>query len=550
MRVISILLTSLLILAGCKKSEPTMSKIEQKVNQFSPTLLEYDSSKLDENQKMVVTKLHEAAKVMDTIFLKQVYSKNDQVLQQIKSIQADTAKYLLDYFEIMFGPFDRLQHNQPFFGSAEKPKGANFYPEDMTKEEFTDWIKAHPEDEVAFTSELTMIRRDGDKLVAIPYSEFFKEDLSKAATFLREAAQYADNPSLKKYLLSRATAFETNDYYQSDMDWMDLKDHKIEVVIGPYEVYEDELFNYKASFECYLTIRDADASEKLKVFGSYLDDLEKNLPIPDEHKNFGRGSESPMEVVQQIYSSGDCKAGIQTIAFNLPNDERVREAKGSKKVLLKNLHEAKFKKQLYPIAQIILNEDKLKYVTFDGFFTDVLMHEMSHGLGPGNIEINGRKTDVKKELKETYSTIEECKADVLGMYNNIFMIKKGEFKPEFENEIWYSFLGGIFRSIRFGMSEAHGGSNAIIFNYLFENGAYVIDEKTGKLTINHDYIYDVIKDLANKLLMIQATGDYAGSKAMIEKYVVETPVIKKFRDKLSGIPIDIRPVYSIDKSEM
>jgi hypothetical protein len=331
------------------------------------------------------------------------------------------------------------------------------------------------------------------------------------------------------------------------MAWMDLKDHKIEVVIGPYEVYEDELFNYKASFECYLTIRDADASEKLKVFGTYLDDLERNLPNPQEHKNFDRGSESPMVVVQQIYSAGDCKAGIQTIAFNLPNDERVREAKGSKKVLLKNLHEAKFKKQLYPIAEVILEKDKLQYVTFDGFFTDVLMHEMSHGIGPGNIEIDGRETDVKKELKETYSTIEECKADVLGMYNNMFMIEKGEFDPSFENEIWYSFLGSVFRSIRFGISEAHGGSNAIIFNFLLEKGAYVFDEATEKIQIDHDKIYPVVKELASKLLMIQATGDYQASKAFMAKYVVETPIIKRIRAKLSDIPVDIRPVYAIEQ---
>jgi len=546
MKILSACLVIIIFILGCSKKEQ-MSEIEKKVQQFSPTLLTYDNSVLDKNQKMVVQKLYEAAQVMDEIFLKQVYSKNDQVLQSIKQSSSPDKEYYLQYFDIMFGPFDRLDDNKPFYGTEMKPKGANFYPEDMTKEEFLKWIKDHPEDEKAFTSEFTMIRREGDNLIAIPYSEFFKEELGRAAKLLREAAEYADNPSLKKYLLTRATAFETNDYFESDMAWMDLKDHKIEVVIGPYEVYEDELFNYKASFECYLTIRDADASEKLKVFGQYLDDLERNLPNPEEQKNFERGSESPMVVVQQIYSSGDCKAGIQTIAFNLPNDERVREAKGSKKVLLKNLHEAKFKKQLYPIAQIVLPEDKLKYVTFDGFFNDVLMHEMSHGLGPGNIDIDGRKTDVKKELKETYSTIEECKADVLGMYNNIFMIEKGVFEPEFADEIWYSFLGGIFRSIRFGMGEAHGGSNAIIFNYLLENGAYIFDEEAGKIYIDHDKIYDVVRDLASKLLFIQATGDYQKSKEMIDKYVVETPVIKRIRKKLSDIPIDIKPIYSIEQ---
>jgi hypothetical protein len=331
------------------------------------------------------------------------------------------------------------------------------------------------------------------------------------------------------------------------MAWMDLKDHDIEIVIGPYEVYEDGLFNYKAAFTCFLTVRDPKESEKLKVFGSYLNEMEKNLPIPDEHKNFNRGSESPIVVVQEIYSSGDTKAGIQTIAFNLPNDERVREAKGSKKVMLKNLHEAKFQKQLIPIANIVMTENEIANVTFDGFFNHTLMHEMTHGIGPGNITKDGQKTSVKNELQETYSTMEECKADILGMYMNILMIEKGVYPKEFEEEIWPSFLAGIFRSVRFGIGEAHGGGNAIIFNYMYDNGAYLFDEKTEKLSVNYDKVYDVLKNLATELVMIQANGDYAGAKAMIEKYVVLTPVMQKLIGKLSDIPVDIKPVFQIEQ---
>lgn len=527
---------------SCQKQEEG-SLITKKAAQFVPTNISYDETGLDDNQRIVINNLYQAAKIMDEIFLKQVYSKNEFIKSELLESSNGEA---LKYFNINFGPFDRLDHNKPFYGIAEKPKGANFYPEDMSKQEFEQWITNHPEDEETFTSEFTIIRRDGDNLIAIPYSEFFKEELSRASALLRKAAQHADNLSLKKYLEARANAFETNDYYESDVAWMDLKDHKIEVVIGPYEVYEDELFNYKASFTCFLTIRDADASEKLAIFGSHINEMEKNLPIGDEFKNFGRGSESPIVVVQQIYSAGDTKAGVQTIAFNLPNDERVREAKGSKKVLLKNFHEAKFEKQLIPIAKIILVEEELKNVTFNGFFNHVLMHEMSHGVGPGKIEIDGRQTEVKKELKDTYSTLEECKADILGMYNNMLMIEKGVYPSEFRNEIWPSFLGGVFRSIRFGINEAHGAGNAIIFNYFYENGAYLFDEETEKISINYNKIDAVLKSLANELLMVQALGDYTAAKKMIADYANETPVIKRIREKLSEIPIDIKPVYALD----
>jgi hypothetical protein len=447
----------------------------------------------------------------------------------------------------MFGPFDRLEHDEPFIGTDKKPLGANFYPEDMTKEEFENHIKNNPDDEKAFTSEFTVIRRVDGMLVAIPYSEYYKDKLTEASKLLKEAAEYADNMTLKTYLNSRADAFLSNDYYQSDMDWMDLKDHAIEVVIGPYEVYEDGMFNYKAAFECFLTLKDPEESKKLDVFKSYLRDMEIHLPIPDEHKNFNRGSESPLAVVNEIFTAGDTKAGVQTLAFNLPNDERVRQAKGSKKVMLKNVQEAKYDKILIPIAEIVLEPDQIQYVTFDAFFNHTLMHEMSHGIGPGFIKVDGRDTEVKKELKETYSTLEECKADILGMYNNIFMIDKGVFPETFANETWVTFLAGTFRSVRFGINEAHGGGNAIIYNYLLEKGAYEYNEETQKIKVNFEKIGPVLEELANVVLMIQAKGDYQGAKDLIAKYVVNSPSMQTLRDKLSELPVDIKPIYEIEQ---
>jgi hypothetical protein len=524
-----------------------MTQIEQTIAKFVPTELKYDANSLDERQKKVVEKLYEASKVMDEIFLDQVYSKNYQIKEDLEKQDTKEAKEKLELFNIMFGPFNRLEDDAPFIGTEKKPLGANFYPEDMTKDEFENWIKNHPEDEKAFTSEFTVIRRNGDKLVAIPYSQFWKDKLTKASNLLKEAAEYADNPTLKKYLNSRADAFLSNDYYQSDMDWMDVKNNTIEVVIGPYEVYEDEMFNYKASFESFVTLKDKAETEKLEVFKKYLRDMEIHLPIPDEYKNFDRGSESPLAVVNEVFTAGDTKAGVQTLAFNLPNDERVRQAKGSKKVMLKNVSQAKYDKLLVPIAKIVMDPDQMQYITFNSFFTHSLMHEMSHGIGPGFIKVDGRDTEVRKELKETYATLEECKADILGMYNNVFMIEKGVFPESFERETYATFLAGIFRSVRFGISEAHGGGNAIIYNYLLENGGYEYNPETQKVKVNFEKVGPVLKDLANKILMIQAKGDYQGAKDLIAKYVVNSPSMQTLHEKLSDLPVDIRPVYQIEE---
>jgi Peptidase family M49 len=523
--------------------------LKEKIAKFVPVELKYDSTLLDEREKIVVEKLYLASKVMDEIFREQVYAENDNIRKKLETSKNEFDRLALEYFNIMSGPFDRLDHDKPFWGKEKKPLGANFYPADMTKEEFNKWIKNHPEDKDTFTSEFTVMRKGNNGLKAIPYSLFYKDKLNRASQLLKEAADYCDNPSLKKYLELRADAFATNDYFESDMAWMDLKNHKIEVVIGPYEVYEDNLFNYKASFESFVTIKDPVESEKLKKFGSYLAEIEDHLPIDKQYKNTARGSESPIMVVNEIYSGGDTKAGVQTLAFNLPNDERVREAKGSKKVMLKNVHEAKFEKLLLPIANIVLDNDQLRYVTFDGFFNHTLMHEMSHGVGPGFITVNGIKTEVKKELKETYSKLEECKADILGMYNNIFMIKKDVYKKDFDKEIYITFLAGVFRSVRFGINEAHGGGTAIIYNYLLENGGYEYNSRTEKVRVNFDKIYPALKDLANKILMLQATGDYEGAKKIIAKYAVYSPSMEKLRNKLSTLPVDIKPVFQIEEKK-
>jgi hypothetical protein len=538
-----------------QKESEEVTMLKEKIDKFVPVEIQYDEALLTDREKVVLEKLYRASKIIDELFLEQVYSKNNQIKSDLLSKVANKSvlseqpelKLQLELFNIMFGPFNRLEDDEPFIGTDKKPLGANFYPEDMTKEEFENRIKKNPQDEKSFTSEFTVIRRKDGTLTAIPYSEYFKDKLTKASNLLKEAAEFADNPSLKKYLISRADAFLSNDYYQSDMDWMDLRDHNIEVVIGPYEVYEDAMFNYKAAFESFVTIKDPVETKKLEVFAKYLNDIEKNLPLDDKHKNYTRGSESPIVVANEVFTAGDTKAGVQTLAFNLPNDERVRQAKGSKKVMLKNVHEAKFEKLLKPIAEVVLEPEQLKHVTFDAFFNHTLMHEMSHGVGPGFIRVNGRDTEVKKELKETYSTMEECKADILGMYNNIFMIEKGVYPKESEHQIWVTFLAGAFRSMRFGIGEAHGGGNAIIYNYLLEKGGFAYDAGTQKVRVDFEKIYPALKELCNLVLTIQAEGNYQGAKDLIAKYAVNSSSIDVLRKKLEMLPVDIRPVFEIEE---
>jgi Peptidase family M49 len=547
----------ILLLSGCKQNQTgSQSQVNQtkeinmlkaKIAKFVPVDITYDSSMLTDGQKKVIEYLYRASVVTDSIYIDQYYSRNEVIKAQLTADTSEAGNLRLAYFKIMGGPFDRLEQNKPFVDSYQKPAGANFYPEDMTKDDFNNWLKKNPGDEKSFTSTFTMIRKENGKLTAIPYSTYYKKRLTEAAKDLKEAAKYAENTTLKKYLELRAKAFETNDYFESDLAWMDLKNNTIEPVIGPYEVYEDELFNYKAAFESFITIKDPEESAKLKKFAGYLGDIENHLPIPDKYKNKNRGSESPIVVANEIYAGGEAHYGVQTLAFNLPNDERVREAKGSKKVMLKNVHQAKFEKLLQPIAQIVMAPDQLHYVTFNAFFSHSLMHEISHGVGPGIITVKGKKTTVQKELKETYSTLEECKADVLGMYNNIFMIEKGVYPKEFEKQTYVTFLAGIFRSIRFGINEAHGGGNAIIYNYLLEKGGYKYDDKTQKVSVNFDKIYPALKDLANRLLMIQATGNYDDAKAFIAKYSFISPTMDSLRTRLSNLPVDIRPVFEIQK---
>jgi hypothetical protein len=522
-----------------------VADIEQRVSQFAPVPLSADLSALTDEDRRVLAKLLEASRPMDDIFLRQVWAGNPAFRQKVEAHQGPRAEAARQYYEIHFGPWDRLAEMEPFVGDHEHPEGAGYYPEDLTKEEFEAWLEKNPGDREAFTSTFTVIRREGDRLVAVPYSEEYREWLTGSARLLREAAAETSNASLKRYLELRAAAFESDDYYESDMAWMDL-DAPVEVTIGPYETYEDGLFGYKAAFESFVTVNLPEESAALARYKEQLPFLERNLPIPDEHKNLNRGTESPIRVVDTVFTAGDTKAGVQTIAFNLPNDERVREAKGSKKVLLRNTMRAKYDRILVPIAERVLAESQVKDVSFDAYFDEVLHHELSHGLGPGTITLDGRKTEVRLELKEHYSTLEEAKADVMGIYNILALIEKGEMPRDLLRTLEPTYVAGLFRSARFGLDEAHGQGVAAQFNYLLEKGALAVDDQ-GRFRAVSEKFPEGIRALLHDILMLQAVGDYEGTKQFLDRYGKATPELRAAIERLSDVPVDIRPVYEAVK---
>jgi hypothetical protein len=517
--------------------------VKAQLQKFAPTEIRYDDGLLDPREKQVLENLIQAARSMDEIFLRQVDRRNVELRENLLQSSAPNAEIYKNYFRIHFGPFDRLEEDTPFIGSEQKPEGATFYPPDMTKEEFLEWLRVHPEDREAFESNFTVIHREGKNLVAVPYSVEYKQFLEPAAEALSHAAELALNPSLKMYLAKRAEAFLSNDYYESDLAWMDIEGSMIDPTIGPYEVYEDRLMGYKAAFEAFITIVDVEESRRFEEFGKHLPELEMNLPIPDEFKNTSRGLESPTSVASLVFSAGDTKAGIQTIAFNLPNDERVREAKGSKKVMLKNVIRAKFEKILVPISREVLAEDLAGLVSFDAYFYETYLHEMAHGLGPGKIIVNGVETTVNKELREHYSVIEEAKADIVGLYNALYFHEKG-LLPQSERETLSTFLAGLFRSIRFGVEEAHGGANLIELNFLSERGVTSQDPKSLVYRIDFEKARQGVEELAKELLMLEALGDYRGASEFIARYGVLTDRTREVLGKLGDIPVDIDPVYT------
>ena len=526
-------------------SAQTADDLEKKTARFAPTDLSADVSALPQNERDALTHIIRAAQVMDALFLEQVWGGNETLLVDLLRDQSALGTARLRYFLINKGPWSRLDHNEPFIpGVPKKPEQANYYPAGATKAEVEKWIAGlNPAQKLQATGFFTTIRRGPDgRFVAVPYSTEYQGELEIAAGHLREAARLTKQPTLKAFLEARAAAFSSNDYYDSDVKWMEL-DATIEPTIGPYEVYEDEWFNYKAAFEAFVTVKDQNESAKLQKFAGSLQEIENNLPIDAKYRNPRLGALAPIAVVNTVFSAGDANRGVQTAAFNLPNDERVIREKGSKRVMLKNNQEAKFSKVLVPISKIALAAADQPHVAFEAFFTHILMHELMHGLGPHDIAVGARKTTVRQELKDTYSTIEEAKADVSGLFALQFLVDRGQLDKSFERTMYTTFLASSFRSMRFGINEAHGRGQAIQVNYFLDKGALRVNAD-GTFTVDASKVRQAVTDLTRDIMTLQAEGSYAKAKAMIDALGVLRPEVQRVLDRLTAIPIDIAPRFT------
>jgi hypothetical protein len=545
-----VLVSAAVLLAGSRPSTqevrvPDQATLEAMARQFAPTEITADVSALPANERQALARLVQAGYVMDALFLRQSWAGNEALLLHLLTDRTPLGQARLHYFLINKGPWDRLDHNKPFVaGVPAKPEGANFYPAGSTKAEVESWMAKLPEAQrEAVAGFFTTIRRaPGGGFQAVPYSVEYQGELARAAELLREAAALTRQPTLQKFLASRADAFISNDYYASDVAWMEL-DASIEPTIGPYEVYEDEWFNAKAAFEAFIALRDEAESAKLARLGAELQDIENHLPIAPSMRNPKLGSLAPIRVVNVVLAAGDGNHGVQTAAYNLPNDERVVREKGAKRVMLKNVQEAKFRLVLEPIARQVLAAPDQPNVTFDAFFTHILMHELMHGLGPHQIRVAGKETTVRAQLKETYSAMEEAKADISGLFALQYLLDKGVLDKSLQRTIYDTFLASAFRSIRFGLNEAHGRGIALQLNWLLDAGAFRV-AGDGTFAVDPAKIKDAVSRLTGEIMTLQAEGDYARAKDMLARLAVVRPEIKRALDRLQSIPVDIEPRFT------
>jgi hypothetical protein len=521
--------------AGASAPPATDSPIEKKLAQYTSVRLTTDLSRLSESERKMIPLLIDAARAMDAIFWREAYGNRDSLLQQIGD--ASTRRYA----EINYGPWDRLDNNAPFVeGVGPKPAGSGFYPPDITKEELEAAARKSPGLAKALRSQYTVVRRDPAKgLVAVPYHEAFAEPVRTAAGKLEEAARLADDPGLRRYLELRAKALLTDEYQASDFAWLEMKNNLVDVVIGPIETYEDQLFGYKASHEAFVLVKDKEWSSRLARYAAMLPSLQRELPVPAAYKREKPGTDSDLNAYDAVYYAGDANAGSKTIAINLPNDEEVQLKKGTRRLQLKNAMQAKFDKILLPIASELIAEDQRSHINFDAFFSNVMFHEVAHGLGIKNT-INGKGT-VREALKEQAGGLEEGKADILGLYMLTKLHQRGELKGKDLDDNYVTFLASIFRSIRFGASNAHGQANTAQLSFFQDRGAFTRDSASGRYRVDFPRMRAAVDELAGVILRFQGNGDYAGVTSFMKERGRLSPALQQDLARLGsrGIPVDI-----------
>ncbi|HEX2573838.1 MAG TPA: hypothetical protein VH877_30095 [Polyangia bacterium] len=542
-----VLLLPLLLSPGPATAAPPtdVAALEQQSARFAPVDIGADLTAMPAHERHALAELVRAAELLDNLYLRQVWAGNEPLLYDLAADTTPLGRARLHALRINKGPWSRLDQNAPFLpGVPPKPPAANFYPLDATKMEVEQWFTslAPAEREVAHGFFTTIRRGPDGKLRAVPYSIEYQSELQLAAEHLRRAAKLTQQPSLARFLEKRAAALLSNDYYDSDVAWLEL-DASIDPTFGPYEVYEDEWFNAKAAFEGYINVRDDAASARLARLGRELQDIEDHLPIEPALRNPKLGGLAPIRVVNVIFSAGQGNDGVQSAAYNLPNDERITRDKGTKRVMLKNNQEAKFNRVLLPIAQKTLVPAALGEVSFDAFFTHILMHELMHGLGPHNISVGGRATTVRAQLEELYSAIEEAKADVSGLYALQRLVDRGVLDKGLERTMYTTFVASIFRSIRFGVTEAHGKANAIELNYLLDQGA-VRATPEGRFSIDRAKMKPAIMALTRDLMTLQGHGDRAQAQGLLDRLGVVRPEVQRALDRLADVPVDIEPRFT------
>lgn len=494
-----------------------------------------DLQGLSPAEKEMIPLLVEAAQQMDAVFWKQAWGQPAELLASIE----DPA--MARFAEVNYGPWDRLDGNTPFVdGVGPKPDGARFYPADMTKAEFERYVADHPDQREALESLYTLVRRGPNgELLAVPYSEAFAEETAAAATALEAAADLAEDAGLERYLRLRAQALRSDEFRASDMAWLDMRTNGLDVVIGPIETYEDQLFGRKAAHEAYVLIKDKAWSQRLTRYAQFLPELQAGLPVPAKYKAEEPGTDTDLNAYDVVYYAGDCNAGSKTIAINLPNDEQVQLAKGSRRLQLKNAMRAKFDAILVPIAEELIAEDLQRHITFDAFFGNTMFHEVAHGLGIKRTLTTGGT--VREALKEHSSSLEEGKADILGLSMVTQLFAKGEITDGVLKDNYVTFLAGIFRSVRFGASSAHGRANMIRFNFFESLGAFERDPGTGRYRVDMDNMQLAVEALSRRILMIQGDGDYNAAASMVGELGVIGPALQADLDRLTqaGIPVDV-----------
>jgi hypothetical protein len=535
--------------ASMAEALPNPEQLASMAARFAPVDVKVDVASLPAQERAALAKLVEASRYVDALFMRQRFAGNNALLLQLLSDRSALGRARVDYFLLNKGPWSELDEDRAFLpGVAAKPPGGNFYPADATREQVDSWMQGLPQaDKTEATGFFTTIRRGADgKFLSVPYSLEYQGELMEMARLLREAAALTQQPTLQAFLQKRAEAFVSNDYYASDVAWMEL-DASIEPTIGPYEVYEDEWFNFKAAFEAFITLTDAAETDKLKRFSSQLQDLEDHLPIDKKFRKPKLGGYSPIRVVNVVFSAGDANHGVQTAAYNLPNDERVVAEKGSKRVLLKNFQQAKFDKVLTPIADIALVPQDRSLLSFDAFFTHILMHELMHGLGPQTIDVGGRQTTVRQELKELNGPLEEAKADVSGLWALQHLMDKGFLDKKRERNMYVTFLASTFRTLRFGLNAAHAKGMALQVNNLLDAGAIRIDAQ-GRFSLDVPKTKKAVTSLTGQIMTLQAHGDYAGVKRLLDKMSVIRPEVQRVLDQLGQVPVDIAPQFVTARS--